>query len=56
MLKKTKKTDQTEDIEDTKTDTKLNIDQTKKKLFEKNLNLKRLKLLVMLRKKMQDSY
>ena len=43
MLKNTKKTDQAENIVDTETNKELNIDQTKKKLFEKNLNLKRLK-------------
>ena len=43
MLKNTKKTDQAENIVDTETNKELNIDQTKKKLFEKKLNLKRLK-------------
>ena len=43
MLKKTKKTDQGKYIVDTEKNKELNIDQTKKKLFEKNLNLKRLK-------------
>ena len=42
MLKNTKKTDQAENKVDTETNKELNIDQTKKKLFEKNLNLKRL--------------